>query len=179
MRKYYFPLAYLHLIVFFFILSPSSSFAVMKGLSTEELTAASGLVIEGEVENTEALWSKDGKIFTRATVVVNTMIKGNISQQKIPVEYDGGEIGDIGMRVSDQAPVPLDKGEKVLLFLKAGKGKKDGDAYNIVGKGQGKYRIDKKGIASKSGFTIAGPKGMIDNNIPVDQLIEKIRNVKK
>ena len=179
MKKYYFPLAFLPLTVFFCIVSSSFSFAVMKGLSTEELTAASGLVIEGEVENTEALWSKDGKIFTRASVVVNTFIKGQTSQQKITVEYDGGEIGDIGMKVSDQAPVPLEKGEKVLLFLKAGKGKKDGEAYNIVGKGQGKYRIDKNGIARKSGFTIAGPKGMIDNNIPADQLVEKIRNVKK
>jgi hypothetical protein len=152
----------------------------MKGLSTEELTSASDLVIEGEVDDTEAQWSKDGKsIFTSATVIVNTFVKGKTTQKKIKVEYDGGEIGNIGMKVSDQAAVPLRKGERVLLFLKSGKSKKDGKAYNIVGKGQGKYSIDAKGIARKSGVAIVGPKESIDNNLSVDELIEKIKKVRQ
>jgi hypothetical protein len=93
------------------------------------------------------------------------------------VEYEGGEIGDIGLRVSDQSP--LIKGEKVILFLRSGKSKKEGAAYNIVGKGQGKYVIDADGIARKGGFSIAGGKEDIDNNIPVDKLIEKINKIKQ
>ena len=71
------------------------------------------------------------------------------------------------------------KGEKVLLFLKAGKSKKDGAAYNLVGKNQGKYVVTADGIARKNGFSIEGEKEMIDNNIPVDALIEKIRRVEQ
>ena len=89
------------------------------------------------------------------------------------MEYGGGEIGNIGMKVSDQSAVPLRKGERVLLFLKSGKSKKDGQAYNIVGKGQGKYSIDAKGIARKSGVAIMGSKENIDNNLLLDELIEK------
>ena len=156
----------------------ASSFAIMKGLSTEELTNTSDIVIEGEVENTEAMWSKDGStIFTRTDIVIYTIIRGVPSQKKIKVEYEGGEVGEIGLKVSDQ-PLLL-KGEKVILFLKSEKSKKDGDAYTIVGKGQGKYLIDANGIARKSGFSVAVGQENIDNNIPADELIKKIEKIKQ
>ena len=152
----------------------SSSFAIMKGFSTEELTKASDLVIVGEVENVEAQWSKDEKtIFTSVYIVINNIIKGAKKQAIITVEYEGGEMGDIGLQVSDQSS--LIKGEKVILFLKSGKSKKDGFIYNIVGKNQGKYLIGEDGVARKGGFSIIGNKDNIDNNIPVDELIEKIK----
>ena len=156
----------------------ASSFAIMKGLSTEELTNTSDIVIEGEVENTEAMWSKDGStIFTRTDIVIQTIIRGVPSQTKIKVEYEGGEVGEIGLKVSDQ-PLLL-KGEKVILFLKSEKSKKDGDAYTIVGKGQGKYLIDANGIARKRGFSVAFGQENIDNNIPEDELIKKIEKIKQ
>jgi hypothetical protein len=146
----------------------------MKGFSTEELTKASDLVIVGEVENVEAQWSKDEKtIFTSVYIVINNIIKGAKKQAIITVEYEGGEMGDIGLQVSDQSS--LIKGEKVILFLKSGKSKKDGFIYNIVGKNQGKYLIGEDGVARKGGFSIIGNKDNIDNNIPVDELIEKIK----
>jgi len=152
----------------------SSSFAIMKGLSTDELTKASDLVIVGEVENVEAQWSKDEKtIFTSVYIVINNIIKGTTKQAIVTVEYEGGEMGDIGLQVSDQSS--LIKGEKVILFLKSGKSKKDGFIYNIVGKIQGKYLIGEDGVARKGGFSIIGNKDNIDNNIPVDELIEKIK----
>jgi hypothetical protein len=154
----------------------SSSFAFMKGLSTEELTMASDLIIEGDIENVEAQWSKDGKtIFTSAEILISTVIRGNTIHKKLTVEYTGGEVGEIGLKVSDQ--ITFRKGEKVLLFLKSGMSKKDGTAYNVVGKGQGKYIINSEGIAQKNGFSVAGEKGMIDNNIPATTLMEKIRGV--
>jgi hypothetical protein len=152
----------------------SSSFAIMKVLSTEELTKASDIVMVGEVENIEAQWSKDEKtIFTSANIVINSIIKGATKQAMITVEYEGGEIGDIGLQVSDQSSFM--KGEKVILFLKSGKSKKDGFIYNIVGKNQGKYLIGEDGVARKGGFSVIGQKDNIDNNIPVDELIEKIK----
>lgn len=162
-------------LMFVYFLS-SQAFAIMVGLSTEELTRASEVVIRGEVEDVESLWSKDRKIiFTSASIVINDVIKGKIAQEKIVVEYEGGEIGNIGLRVSDVSP--LKKGERVVLFIKAGKSKKDelGDIYNIAGSAQGKYIIGDDGIARKSGFSVVDGKDVIDNNISVDALIGKIR----
>lgn len=155
----------------------SESPAIMLGMSTEELTVASDLVLEGEVKDVRSFWGKDGKtIITRAVILDSLVIKGRVTQKHIIVEYEGGEIGDIGFRVSDV--VPLRKGEKVIIFLKSGKSKKDGHAFNIVGKGQGKYTVDNSGIARKGGFSILSGEGLIDNNIPVGELIDKIRRVK-
>ena len=176
MNRRFFIIKFLFLIMVCFLLS-SSSLAVMFGLGTEELTRASESVIIGEVEDTEAQWSKDGKtIFTKAFIVVNEIIRGRTLQKRITIEYEGGEIGDIGLKVSDV--VPLEKGERVLLFLKSGKSRGDGFVYNIVGKAQGKYTIDKERIARKRGFSVTGGEDIIDNNIPLDELIKKIREVR-
>jgi hypothetical protein len=166
-------------VVFFISLSLSSpSFATMKGLSTEELTNDSDIVVQGEVQDSIARWSNDGKsIMTSADIVVDKVIKGKTVQATVRVEYEGGEIGDIGMKVSDQSS--LAKGEKVLLFLKSGNSRLAGSAYHIVGKAQGKYVIDQNGIARKSGFSLAAGKEKVDNNIPVDELIQKIKKAER
>lgn len=151
--------------------------AVMKGLSTEELTRASDIVIEGEVKDVKSHWSRNGKtIITRAIVINTTVIKGSAGQSQVIVEYDGGEIGDIGLKVSDVAP--LKKNERVVLFLQSGESKRDGKVFNIVGKGQGKYTIGNDGIARKGGFSIIQGEELVDNNIPVDKLIDKIRKAR-
>ena len=159
---------------------PSQASATMMGLSTEELTRASAVVISGEVEEVESHWSSDGKsIFTSASVTVKSVIRGKLDQKKIVVEHEGGEIGNIGMRVSDVSP--LKKGEKLILFLESGKSKKgerNGDIHNIVGCAQGKYAIGDDGTARKSGFCIVKGSEVIDNNISVDALIDKIKGVK-
>lgn len=165
--------------IFLMILySLSLSFALMKGLSTERLTKKSEMIIRGEVEHVQSQWSKDRKtIFTSATIVIHTVVKGKvIKNKKIIVEYRGGEVEDMGMKISDT--VLLKKGEKVLLFLKSGISYQDGTVFNVVGKAQGKYTIDNNGIARKSGFSVAADRAVIDNNIPIDELINKIKRVK-
>lgn len=155
----------------------STSLAVMKGLSTDDLTKSSDMVVIGEVEDVEAQWSIDGQtIFTSATVSISEVVAGRPLPGKIVVEYEGGELGDIGLKVSDMAT--LDKGDKVLLFLKTARSKKFGSAYNMIGKAQGKYKIGEDGIARKGGFSIADGGNEIDNDLPIDVLAEKIRRIK-
>ncbi len=155
-------------------------FGLMIGLSTEELTKSSEVVIKGVVEEVESYWSEDGKtIFTGALITVRDVIKGKIDQRKIVVEYEGGIVGNKGLMVSDVSS--LKKGEKIILFLTPGKSKKreqNGDVYNIVGRAQGKYTIGSDGIARKSGFSLVDGKDIIDNNISVDILIGKIKGGK-
>jgi hypothetical protein len=154
----------------------SQAWAFMTGLSTEELTRSSDAVIVGGVEDVESHWNQDGTtIFTTASVVVEEVVRGVVMQQRVTVEYEGGEIGEIGLRVSDVAP--LERGERVLLFLKSGKSRRDGSAYNIVGKAQGKYLVGEDGIARKRGFALSSHKDVVESETPLGRLIEKIRNV--
>lgn len=156
---------------------PAASWAVMEGLLTEDLTRSSDLVVLGDVKSAEARWSDDGKtIFTTAIIVVSEVIKGRSVSQKIEVEYPGGEVGDIGLRVSDEQG--MEKGDKVLLFLKHGVKPDETHKYNLVGKGQGKYSIGPDGVARKKGFSLVGDTKQIDAEVPLDALIEKIRRVR-
>ena len=163
------------LILFFHAIT---SFAVMAGLSTADLARSSGAVITGEVVQSESFRSEDGKtILTKASVVVTEVVRGVVDEKTVIVEYEGGEVGGVGLRVSDIAP--LVKGERVLLFLTKEKSRADkAEIHRIVGKGQGKYTIDEKGIARKRGFSVARDNEVIDNDIPVEDLKEKIRRVR-
>jgi len=172
-----------------------NALAIMRALSTEELTRNSDIVIVGEVEEKSSFWSEDRKtIFTRVTVKIEERVRGQYLEERLEVEHEGGEIGEIGLRVSDVAS--FSKGERVLLFLKTMMKKrlllrtKNDDVqtdsnsdrvigiFSVVGLAQGKYTIHPSGIAEKSGYTVSGRSQLIDNGIPVDVLIEKIKSVK-
>jgi hypothetical protein len=158
------------------LLAASQATATMVGLSTEDLTKASKIIVIGEVINVASHWNSDRTtILTSASILVKDVVKGEQLEQMITVEYEGGEVGDIGLKVSDT--VPLVTGEEVLLFLKS---EQDTGAnnYSIVGRAQGKYIISKDGIASKTGFSLTEGQEAVDNDIPLSELIEKIRRVK-
>jgi len=172
----------------FVMIFSSTAHALMVGLSTEELTKDSEVIIVGKVESVESMWSKDGKtIISRAHIIVNEVIKGEQSKEKITVEYLGGEIGDLGLKVSDIRP--LKKGEETLLFLKSKKDQRRGgeislslgeeEVYQITGNAQGHYTIDHQGVARKGGFSLIQREDATDNNIPLNILIDKIRGVEK
>jgi len=173
----------------------SNALAIMRALSTEELTMNSEVVIIGEVEEKVSFWSDDRKkIFTRITVKIEEKVRGESLEERVEVEHEGGEIGGIGLRVSD---VPsFSKGERVLLFLKgmakkklllsSGKEAIQTDSkpetvkeiFSIVGLAQGKYTVHPSGMAEKGGFAILGESHAIDHLISLDILIEKIKSIR-
>ncbi len=156
------------------VMTPTLLLGTMIGLSTEDLTRKSEVVILGNVQQVETKWSEDGKtIHTRATIRIAEVIKGKLVHGDIIVQYAGGEIDDIGLRVSDVSP--LSENERVILFLKSARDKKKGVTYHIVGKAQGKYTIDHQGIARKGGFQVIHGREVIDNDIPAEELVEKVR----
>ena len=160
------------------ILFSQSVLAIMIGLSTEQLTKASQTIIIGQVMDVKSQWNETGdEIITRADVAVKEIIRGGFNHERhLIVEYEGGEIGDIGLRVSDSPT--LIKGENVVLFLKLLKETKNGLLCKIVGRAQGKYSIDQDGIARKTGFNVLKGKEAIENDIPVNELVSRIRAVK-
>jgi hypothetical protein len=167
--------------IIFFILMATfclshQSAAIMIPLCTENLTGESALIILGDVKQVQSEWSEDKKsIFTFATVAVQKTIKGKAANKTLKIMYEGGEIDGIGMKVSDVA-IP-NVGENVLLFLKPAKTRKFETTYKNVGKAQGQYKIDKDGIARKSGYSLEGSAKDIDNNMPIEVLIEKIKRI--
>jgi hypothetical protein len=188
------PFRVVFILIAVFIFS-SNALAIMRALSTEELTINSEVVIIGEVEEKVSFWSDDRKkIFTRVTVKIEEKIRGESLEERVEVEHEGGEIGGIGLRVSD---VPsFSKGERVLLFLKGMAKKKlllsaekqapqtDSkpetvkEIFSIFGLAQGKYTVHPSGIAEKGGFAILGESDAIDHIISLDILIEKIKSIR-
>jgi hypothetical protein len=161
-------------IVLFAACVPCQSLAMMVTLSTEYLTLASDLIITGEVQDSTSSWSDDKKsIYSIATVVTKEAIKGRLQQKSLKVMYEGGEIDGIGLRVSDVTPLRI--GETVLLFLTPEKIDTVEIRYKIVGKAQGKYSIDKNGIARKDGYAGEDGKPVVENTIPLDILINEIK----
>jgi len=165
-------------IIFFILIATFSltqqSAAIMIPLTTENLTGESELIILGDVKQIKSEWAEDKKaIFTIATVTVRETVKGKSSQKNLKIMYEGGEIDGIGMRVSDVV-IPT-VGENVLLFLKPAKTRQFETIYKNVGKAQGQYKIDRDGIASKAGYSLAESAKEIDNNLPIEVLVEKIK----
>jgi len=149
------------------------SSAMVVTLSTENLTNASDVIITGDVINSKSFWSADKHfIYTMATVAIREVIKGTPLQNNLTIVHEGGEVDGIGLKVSDVAPLTM--GETVLLFLSSEKTAGPGVRYTIVGKAQGKYSIDKNGMARKGGYTGEDGKPVIDHIIPLHVLLDEI-----
>ncbi len=167
------------------LFAPMHPQAMMVGLSTKELTVNSELALVGRVEQVESHWNADGTmIFTTALISVEEPLKGDASPgQLVTVTYRGGELGDMGLRVSDS--VTFTSGEKVIVFLEsearqaaqASARPHSGleGAYRLVGKAQGKYTVGRDGIARKKGFSLAGGSKLVENDIPAAALVDEIK----
>ena len=151
--------------------------AVMLGISTESLTRESDLVVEGVVERVESYWSSDGKqILSSATVSVLETVRGGGNRTIVRVEYLGGEVGDIGMGVSDIRP--FKQGEQMLLFLKQRRVDHKGEVHELVGLSQGMYSVGKDRVARKSGFSLAAGQENVENNVDIDRLKARVRGIR-
>lgn len=149
------------------------SSAMVVTLSTENLTKTSDVIITGAVLNTKSFWSADKHfIYTMATVAILEVIKGRPLQKSLTVVHEGGEVDGIGLKVSDVAP--LTTGETVLLFLSPEKTTTADVRYRIVGRAQGKYSIDKNGMARKGGYTGEDGKPVTDLSVPLHSLLGEI-----
>ena len=168
------------------------AWSLMVPLSTQTLASDSESVVTGAVEDVKSCWDNKGQsIVTRATIKVDQVVRGEVEPGLVEIEYMGGKVGDLVLKVSDSPS--FEKGQEVVVFLKHTDSGLGGGAYKVVGQAQGKYTVGADGIARKEGFsvmntaaslsegtspgTVAGT-GVIDNDIPVATLIEKIKAVK-
>lgn len=115
----------------------TSVFALMLKLSKEDLCKDSDAIVQGKVVKAESRWDDEyRKIYTFVTFVVDEKFKGNRIGNTITIRIPGGEVGDIGMVVSDVNS--LQTGEEGFLFLKKITGR---ELFTFAGKNQGKFII--------------------------------------
>jgi hypothetical protein len=148
-----------------------------------ELTNKADVVLTGVVHNVSSLWSSDGKtILSMATISVDMVIEGTLSAGTVVVEYEGGEVGDIGLKVSDISY--LREGDKVVLFLERVINSRDLDiekgdmeepaVFHIVGQDQGKYLV-KDGVVRRA--QTLSEDAYSSDRIPLTDLISRIKEL--
>ena len=142
--------------------APQAS-ALMLRKSIEELTFEADSILIGKVERIESRWNEEKTlIYTYVTISVSQYTKALSSAkqfEEIIVRVRGGEVGDIGLRVSDTPQ--FREGEEVFLFLRMEKL----PLFSVTGLFQGKYTIE-DGIAKNR---------MLGVEIPLDSFIGQIK----
>jgi hypothetical protein len=191
-KKFYSGIITVIGLLFFISILVPSVYPVALPISTEELTQQSDVIIRGKVLEATGVWTKNADaIVTQVYINVIDVLRGKLQENAvintvtifedianpvIIVECLGGEADGIGMGVSDIPHFQVD--EEVILFLKPQASLVSGTVYTIIGDAQGKYTIDDQGIARKNGFTVflekEEDKHIIENNVPAENLIDKI-----
>lgn len=161
--------------------------ALMVKLSLKDLTIGSDAIVVGEVIEIQSQWSLDKSIIlTIATLQIHEILKGNVQSNQIFIQYPGGKVGDIGLKVTDMPS--FHKKEKVLVFLKSIKNLTDikhspivclsiFPAYSPFGAAQGKYSIDKDGMAQKSGYVLISKDDERDVFLSLADLKSRIKSI--
>lgn len=174
-------------ILTFFILN--SAQALMIKLSLHRLTIEADAIILGEVENIRCEWSLDKQIILSVvTLRIHEILKGDFYNPEIFIQYPGGTLGDISLRVSDMPT--FQSNEKVLVFLKSITDIPDTKnslivtlnifpAFEVYGNAQGKYFIDANGMAQKSGYDLIAKDDEQDRPLSLSELKASIRNILK
>jgi hypothetical protein len=120
---------------------PANALVMKKDLY--ELGQEAYSVVAGRVIALESRWD-DNRINTYVTVRVNQHMKGVPTESEIQIRVPGGEVGNIGLHVSDAPWFEL--GEDVIVFLTP----KTNGAYSVAGWFQGKLTV-KDGVVEEFG----------------------------
>lgn len=146
-------------VILFSLVPVQNAQGAMVKLSLEQLTQDADVIILGTVECVDSELVT-GKIFSFATISVNSKIKGELeaTQDRIVVRFLGGTVGDIAMKVEDSPDYK--QGEKVLIFLK----KIPNQPYcRTLGSSQGKFLIKNDIVVRES--------------TSLEQFLESIQNI--
>ncbi len=139
--------------------------ALMVRKSIEELTYEADSILIGKVKSMESRWNKDRTlIYTYIIISVREYTKAlpNMKEVKeITIKVPGGEVGGIGLKVSDTPE--FRKGEEVFLFLRIEKL----PIFKVAGLFQGKYTIEDGKVKNK----------VLEQEILLDSLISQIREI--
>ncbi|HTA42325.1 MAG TPA: hypothetical protein VK789_07760 [Bryobacteraceae bacterium] len=118
------------------------------GLSFEELTDQSDLIVSGQINRSWTDWDSEHKyIWTHYALTVSSALKG-IAGATVDVSEPGGVVGNQGMNIAG-APA-YQTGEQVLVFLH----RMPNGFLRTTGWTQGKYTVDRAGLLHAAGSSI-------------------------
>lgn len=98
-----------------FVFASLASATMIVPRTYEELAFDADAVIVGKVVDSEAAYDRHGRIVTDSRIIVEDVVRGK-SDKEIIMRSLGGEVGEIGMRVSGEVMPP--KGYRGLFFLR-------------------------------------------------------------
>ena len=139
--------------------APLAHATIMLPMSLEDLAHESSTVVRARVLAKEAGWDEARqRIYTTTTMaVVETVFATEKLAAEIRVRTLGGEVGEVGMKVSGAPDIKI--GEETLLFLRddhlPGQ-------FLVVGMNQGRFRLEENNgrtiaVPSNEGIAFASP----------------------
>ena len=158
----------LHSVLIFLLLTEflaSQASALMVRKSIEELTSEADSILIGKVKRIESQWNKEKTlIYTYVTISVKQHTKtlsGVGEVQEIIVKVPGGEVGDMGLQVSETPQ--FREGEEVFLFLRMEKL----PLFSVAGLFQGKYTIEENRVKNR----------ILGLDVPLGSFISQIKGI--
>ena len=127
------------------MIAADASFGSMRKLELRDLTVQATHVITGTVLSVVSGWTNEGAIETKVRIHVENYLMGSFGDGSVDLTIPGGEVGGIGLAVSDMPHFV--KGTRVLLFLAI----QDVHSPTVVGLHQGKFTLQ-KGKVVETGF---------------------------
>lgn len=127
----------------------------------EQMTHDAERVVRGRVLSSRAAWDQQRKrIYTTTEVEVLEQLQGSRDVPRtVSIRTLGGEVGEVGMRVSGTET--FTPGEEIIVFLR--RDPLTTSAFQVVGMSQGKYRIERDAdgtamaIPNTAGLAFARP----------------------
>jgi hypothetical protein len=147
-------------------------------MSVEDLTRSSVATVIGTVDSLNGFKSADGQIFTFVKVVVDRVVRGNLTAPVITLKEPGGTVGT-AQEVLFGAP-SFQAGEHVLLFLTVGA---DGSLRtNQLALGKFHVEVNAEGLPQavqrlERGTTVLVVPGTspLPSSIPMDDLLTEVK----
>jgi hypothetical protein len=171
------------------LMASEASATIVVPMTIEEMAIEASCVARARVVNTQATWDDSHRriyTYTEIQILERMHTKGEVLDSVI-IRTLGGEVGNIGMKVSGTPRFTL--GEEVVVFLRTDPA--DRAQFQVVGMSQGKFHVERpeKGgavaVPSVEGLAFAKPgsdgKMKIDPmnvdaaRIPLDIMRERVR----
>ncbi len=164
-----------------------SAHPVLVRFTLGQMTEGAEAIVHGRVRAVRCEWSQDHTLITTvATLEITDILKGRLSSAIVYVQYPGGQIDELGLRVSDMPS--LNQGEDVLLFLKRipepqnlknswSVAKNLLPGFEVFAFAQGKYHVDEQNLAHPEKYHVYPAGGEVPQPVPLQELKNRIRNI--
>jgi hypothetical protein len=113
-----------------------ASATVVVPVAEADMTQQASVIVVGKITKLKSSWNKNHQqIFTKITLSVDEVLKGNLKKRRLTVTQFGGVVDDVEAWIDGNAQ--FTEGEKVLLFLD----RQENGRLGVLHLYQGKFSI--------------------------------------